>query len=191
MSGKTPVYRLTQEAYDQLWLIATECPDKYLDPKRDFGKALRDRGFPNYLEETGLFSDGPIELKPVESGPSNRADAQALRFHRSLEGMTPRLALDERLWAWMTHFPLHAYGIKRWSRSKTTNLLNYVRAHWFHSGICRRPLATQYRIAHLVDGTHGNKGGNGGCWRLQGRGRGKGVLRHCGLLSSADVLQLH
>ncbi len=134
MSGKTPVYRLTQEAYDQLWLMATECPDKYLDPKRDFGKALRDRGFPNYLEETGLFSDGPIELKPVESGPSNRADAQALRFYRSLEGMTPRLALDERLWAWITHFPLHAYGIKRWSRSKTTNLLNYVRAHWFHSG---------------------------------------------------------
>ena len=126
MSGKTPVYRLTQEAYDQLWLMAMERPENYLDPKRDFGKALGDRGFPSYLEETGLFSDGPIELKPVESGPSNRADAQALRFYRSLEGMTPRLALDERLWAWMTHFPLHAYGIKCWSRSKTTNLLNYV-----------------------------------------------------------------
>ena len=134
MSGKTPVYRLTQEAYDQLWLMAMERPENYLDPERDFGKALGDRGFPSYLEETGLFSDGPIELKPVVSGPSNRGDAQALRFYRSLEGITPRLALDERLWAWMTHFQLHSYGIKRWTRSKTTNLLNYVRAHWFHNG---------------------------------------------------------
>ena len=70
MSGKTPVYRLTQEAYDQLWLMAMERPENYLDPERDFGKALGDRGFPSYLEETGLFSDGPIELKPVVSGPS-------------------------------------------------------------------------------------------------------------------------
>ena len=134
MSGKSPVYRLTREAYDQLWLMATECPENYLDPERDFGKALLDQGCMSYLEETGLSSDGPIELSPVESGPSNRGDAQALRLYRSLESMTPRLALDERLWAWMTHFPLHAYGIKRWTRSKTTNLLNYVRAHWFHNG---------------------------------------------------------
>ncbi len=117
-----------------MWLAASECPEAYLDPRRDFEEVLRGRGVTDYLEETSLFSKGPIELEPVESGPSNRADVQSLRFHRSLEGMTPRLALDERLWTWMTHFPLHAYSIKRWSRSKNTNLVNYVRAHWFHNG---------------------------------------------------------
>ena len=134
MSGKHPVYRLTQEAYDQLWLAAEESPQAYLDPERDFAKVLQGRGVSDYLEETGVFSDRTIELTPVVSGPSNRADRQALSFYRSLEGMSPRLALDERMWAWMTHYRLHAYGLKRWHRAKNTNLPNYVRAHWFRNG---------------------------------------------------------
>ena len=48
--------------------------------------------------------------------------------------MSPIRATDERLWAWMTHFRLHAYGLKRWRRPSNLNLQNYVRSHWFSSG---------------------------------------------------------
>lgn len=133
MTEKYPVYRLTQEAYDQLWLAAREDPEAYLDPERDFGQVLNERGLTEYLEESGAFTNAPIELTPVESGPPNRADRQALEFYRSLDGMTPRLALDECLWAWVTHFRLHAYSLERWRRSKNTNLANYIRAHWFRN----------------------------------------------------------
>ena len=131
MSEKHPVFRLTQEAYDQLYKVAMEDPEPYLDPEMDFDVVLRRRGISEYLEDTGVFTDRPIDLVPVESGAPNRADRQALDFYRSFDAMTPRLALDERLWAWMTHFKLHAYGLKRWRRSKNSNLVNYVKAHWF------------------------------------------------------------
>ena len=146
MSERHPVYRLTQEAYDQLWLAARETPEAYLDPERDFAKVLQERGVSDYLEETGVSADRPIELTPVESGPPNRADRQALSFYRSLEGMTPRLALDEHLWTWMTHFRLHAYCLNRWRRSTSTNLLNYVRDHWFRESVCRCTMATQHCV---------------------------------------------
>ena len=70
---------------------------------------------------------------PTEASP-NRADRQALDFYRSFDGMNPRQATDERLWAWMTHFRLHAYGLERWRRLANVNMKNYVRAHWFSSG---------------------------------------------------------
>ena len=131
MAEKHPVFRLTQEAYDQLYEAAMKDPEAYLDPEMDFDAVLQQRGISRYLEDTGVFTDRPIDLSPVESGAPNSADRQALDFYRSFDGMTPRLALDERLWAWTTHFRLHAYGLKRWRRSKNANIGNYVRSHWF------------------------------------------------------------
>ena len=131
MAEKHPVFRLTQEAYDQLYEAAMEDPEAYLDPEMDFDAVLQQRGISRYIEDTGVFTDRLIELSPVESGAPNRADRQALDFYHSFDAMTPRLALDERLWAWMTHFRLHAYGLKRWRRVKNANLVNYVKTHWF------------------------------------------------------------
>ena len=52
MTESHPVYRLTQEAYDQLRLAADENPDSYLDPESDFAKVLRERGVCDPFEET-------------------------------------------------------------------------------------------------------------------------------------------
>ena len=135
MNGRHPVYRLTQEAYDQLWLAAEANPDSYLNAEMDFGAVLRERGVSNPFEETPITTDRPIALTPVaEGGIPNRADRQALAFYRSLDGMNPGKATDERLWAWMTHFRLHAYSLKRWRRPSGINMQNYVRSHWFSSG---------------------------------------------------------
>ena len=135
MSERHPVYRLTQEAYDQLRLAAEDDPDSYLDPGIDFAQVLHARGVSDYLEETSMTTDSPIALTPVEEGGvPNRADGQALDFYRSFEGMSPAAATDERMWAWMTHFRLHGYSLKRWRRPTNINMKTYVRDHWFSSG---------------------------------------------------------
>lgn len=134
MTDRHPVYRLSQEAYDQLRLAADENPDAYLDPDRDFGRILRDRGVTDPFEPTPITTDRPISLIPAPEGTTpHRADRQALDFYNSFDGMTPNTATDERLWAWMTHYRLHAYGLSRWRRPSNINMKNYVRNHWFSS----------------------------------------------------------
>ena len=135
MVDSHPVYRLTQEAYDQLRLAAEENPAAYLEPSIDFDAVLRKRGVSSYLEETPILTDRPITLTPPPEGSiPNRADAQALDFYKTFNGMSPQMATNERLWAWMTHFRLHDYSLKRWRRPTNVNLINYVRDHWFSSG---------------------------------------------------------
>ena len=165
MAESYPVYRLTQEAYDQLWLAAEEDPDSYLDADIDFAQVLRERGVSNPFEDTSIVTDRPIVLTPVAEGEiPNRADHQALDFYRSFDGMSPSKATDERLWAWMTHFCLHAYGLKRWRRSSNLNMQNYVRSHWFSSGstdaLWRHNTASRtWWIAHTaIKAAHGSAG---------------------------------
>ena len=124
-----PIFRLTQDAYHQLELFAREEPQSYLNPETDFAKVLLDRGVANFSEDTGIFSDRPIELTPVQSGPANRADRQALGFYHSMPDMTPSAATDGLMWTWMTHFRLHSYSINRWRLQG--DLTNYIRNHWF------------------------------------------------------------
>ena len=134
MSGSYPVYRLTQEAYDQLRLAADTDPRLYLEPETNFGALLADRGIDNYTEETEVTTTTPINLVPAVEGPRNRGDLQALNFYKSFNGMSLKLSTDERMWAWMTHFQLHAYSLGRWRRPSNINLTNYIRAHWFSAG---------------------------------------------------------
>ena len=123
MTDSHRVYRLTQEAYDQLRLAADEDPNSYLDPAIDFHRFLEERGVVDPFEETSITTDRPISLTPaVEGEIPNRADRQALDFYKSFAGMSPSRATDERLWAWMTHFRLHAYGLKRWRRPSNVNM---------------------------------------------------------------------
>ena len=123
------IFRLTQEAYDQLWLFAKENPKAYLDPDTDFIQVLLDRGVTDYAEDTGIVANRPISLTPVERVPANRADRQAIDFHRSMPGVTPSAATDSLMWTWMTHFRLHSYSIKRWRLQG--DLTNHIRNHWF------------------------------------------------------------
>ena len=128
-SERYPVFRLTQEAYDQLTIVARERPEIYLDSDTDFHQVLSDAGVTDYTEGTGIFATSPIALQPEATSPLNRADRQALEFYRSLDGMTANAATDGLMWTWMTHFPLHSYSVGRWRRQG--DLSNHVRTHWF------------------------------------------------------------
>ena len=35
------------------------------------------------------------------------------------------------MWAWMTHFKLHAYCVERWPRRGRVNPVNHIKSHWF------------------------------------------------------------
>ena len=130
-SHKQPVFRLTQAAYDALRLAAENNPELYQDPQADFHQVLLQQGIGEYLEDTGIYSNCPLTLTPVDTGTRNRADAQALDFYRSLIGMTPRLSTDGLIWAWMSHFKFHAYSIERWPRRGNVNPTGHARNHWF------------------------------------------------------------
>lgn len=132
MAASIPIRRLTQEAYDTLRLEAQVNSELYLNPNTDFHQLLLEKSINEYTEETGIVSTLPINLIPADSpSPPQEADRQALDFHGMLKGMTPRMATDGRMWAWMTHFQLHSYSLKRWRRQKNTNLSNHFLSHWF------------------------------------------------------------
>ena len=127
-----PVLRLTQESYDTLRSEAQYNHELYLDPNANFQQLLLEKGITEYTEKTGIVSSQPIILSPADSSSfPQKADRQALDFHLMLDGMTPRTATDGRMWAWMTHFKLHSYSLKRWRRQSNTNFSNYFASHWF------------------------------------------------------------
>ena len=133
MTERFPVYRLTRDAYNHLDRIAYTTPEVYLRQDTDFDRILRAAGFQEYTEDTGITTSVPISLSPVDDAPPNLADEQALDFYRSFDGLTPRVANDERMWAWVNHFRLHAYSLRRWRLQANTDLYNYIRSHWFTS----------------------------------------------------------
>lgn len=131
MDDRIPIMRFTQEAYDFLRSQAMQHPEIYLDPDTDFAAVLDTSGFTEHTEPTGLTFRGSISLEPSNSGNRNQADRQAIGFYHALEGMKPSRATDTRMWAWMTHFYLHAYSLERWRRTRSTKLPDYIKAHWF------------------------------------------------------------
>lgn len=126
-----PILKLTQEAYDCLRLVAEQSPETYLNPETDFAEILSAKGVTHVTEPIGINALQHLDLEPVSSGNANLADRQALGFYNALPGITPATATDARMWTWLAHFKLHAYGLKRWRRTRTTNLPDYIKAHWF------------------------------------------------------------
>ena len=131
MTLEDPIFRFTQDSYDRLSLLAEQNPEIYLNPDTNFTAILEDIGVEEHCEPTEIIARGPISLEPVTTGDRNLADHQALGFYNRLEGMTPARATDPLIWSWITHHKLHSYSIERWRRTKTTNLPDYVKAHWF------------------------------------------------------------
>ena len=126
-----PLMRLTRAAYNALEGYSQSNPEVWLDPSTDFAVVLDRLGITDYAEPTGLNSRRPINLKPAQSSPPNRADQQALDFYENLEGLTPVMASDDLIWAWITHFRIHHYVMQRWPLRNSSNVRDHIRNKWF------------------------------------------------------------
>lgn len=70
----------------------------------------------------------------AESGPDAEV-TNSLHVYRSLKGMTPALARDERIWVRICHIEALEYARKRWIKS--ADPVRDVRLHFFASGLPR------------------------------------------------------
>ena len=132
--------------------------EHYMDPNADFGKILND-GIGEYSEPAGITINGDIRLKPPEADSTSkrhRADEQALDFYNSLEGMTPRLATEPKILAYINHMYLHGYGIRRWPHRESNTFVANVQQHWLttssqKSSICKASISGRtWWMAHMA-----------------------------------------
>ena len=129
MTEPMNIYRLTDQAFRTLVNLAGSRPELWQDPEVDFAQALANEGITRYAEATGITADD-LSLTPPEQPPRPRADLQALDWSQRLEGMTTVNAADPNLLAWLNHFALHQYGIKRWPITTGAKPVNHIRRHW-------------------------------------------------------------
>ena len=146
------------------WLLDNIQDNKehYKDPNADFGKILND-SIGEYSEPTDITINGDIRLKPPEADSTSKrhqADDQALDFYNSLEGMTPRLATEPKILAYINHMYLHGYGIlplapqekQHFRCQRPAALAHYVKPEIIH-------MQGKHFRQDVVDGPHGHKGG--------------------------------
>ena len=157
------LYMLTKDAF--AWLYKEVPAQKYSDPDTDFGSLLAENGHENYCELAPVTINMPDLKDPAEySGNSKKrhlADIQSLRFYKSFEGMTPRLAANPYLLAYLNHFCLHKYGLSRWpTEGKPTD--KHVRLHWLTlgSGIWKSSISGRmWWLAHVATRAAASSGG--------------------------------
>ena len=130
MSDPTPVYRLTDIAFRALINEAENRPELWENPDTDFIQVMAEIGITNYREPTEVTAQEPVTLEPPPDNHRPTADRQALQFHQNLVGLTPAKASDPNLLAWVNHFTLHEYGIKRWPHPANSSPIAHIRRHW-------------------------------------------------------------
>ena len=125
------LHRLTSDAFVELRKYAEENTDAYADPEKDFKDVLRERcGDVEYLEPVDAVIKWPSDLIDPPADKPHLSDNQALKVHGALKGITPRLARDPNLWAYINHFYLHKYGIARWPAGDAPTT-RHIFEHWF------------------------------------------------------------
>ena len=124
------LYKFTYEAF--MWLhdnVETNI-NHYKYPDANFVKLLNDNSIKDYREETDVVINGSLSMKPPKDSKRHLADHQALDFYHSLEGMTPRMASEPEVLAYINHFYLHEYGLERWPLRGKATLVDNIRKHW-------------------------------------------------------------
>jgi hypothetical protein len=85
----------------------------------------------DWLCDSSLTVEALPELDPADNGAAEAANAVAL--HKSIVGLTPSQAADERLWTWLAHGPYWRYMQGRWpvSGKKDGTPTDYIQNHYF------------------------------------------------------------
>ena len=105
------LYRLGNKAFMWLYDNIDAHLKYYEDQDYDFEELLKQKFGENYrIPVDGVnMIETPYLEAPNQQYP-HKADRQALNFYKNLEGMTPALASDPRIFAYLNHIHLHKYG---------------------------------------------------------------------------------
>lgn len=101
----------------------------------DFADLVVDNGWA--IESTDVKVDTELLAQLNESLSQPQQDAEAsIIVYQALQGMTPAMAAEERVWTRLTHVECLAYSQARWIRtSEDEELLKAIRKHMFASGV--------------------------------------------------------
>ena len=127
------LYRFTHDAFRWLLTNIEKNAAHYENPRADFASLLQENGIENYRTLTDIRIKGKIDMTPPADLSARRrhlADHQALRFYNALDGMTPRLATEPEILAYINHMHLHEYGISRWPQSRPGTPVSSIQQHW-------------------------------------------------------------
>lgn len=104
--------------------------------ERDFLDLEKQNGW--VIETTIARWDPAIVASLDPSGTPAAEVNNSLLIYKGLEGMTPALAREERMWARLCHIECLEYARKRWLGKKETEV-SAVRHHFFAAGLrgCR------------------------------------------------------
>ncbi|MDA7998112.1 MAG: DUF6339 family protein, partial [Nitrosopumilus sp.] len=129
------LYKLTPDGYNRLWTYARNHPDKYMDPGIKFDDILSEGSTDEpYRIDSGVKITRSLELPPADAKNRHRGDMYCLGFYRSMDGMTPRIASDPMVLAYINHFYLHPYAISRWEHKQNPReTVRSISNHWFSS----------------------------------------------------------
>ena len=128
--------RLTDAALDTLRIMAGSRPELWLDPDTDFSVELEALNLQDYLVPTRVSVAAAIFLPSADEYPDrekHKSDINAWEFAENFAELPMNMMSDPNLLAWLSHFPLHRYGISRWPRQPNASLTNYVRRRYLPS----------------------------------------------------------
>lgn len=95
------------------------------------GELILENGQLKELKDCGIPDD--LCSRMVESNSDYEA---AICLHSSLN-ISPQLASDEHLWAYLSHGPLLKYVQQRWPIDTDKNYITHIQEHWFVNGQAR------------------------------------------------------
>lgn len=101
----------------------------------------RSGNFKHLVEDDAIVLNGDILideflLNGMHCNGGDRDVENSLLVSQSIEGLTPYLARDERIWVYLTHTILLNYTRDRWPIPEDDNdAINYISAHFFSKGI--------------------------------------------------------
>jgi hypothetical protein len=131
---KEPLKLLSAGTVERLATDLDKNLDRYISG--DFADLAKQTG---WAIETALARWDPTIVMKLDAGGTPEAEIKnSLLIYEGLEGMTPALAREERLWARLCHVECLVYARARWLNG-AGSIANQVRIHFFAPGLpgCR------------------------------------------------------
>ena len=99
------------------------------------------------METTVAYSDPLPPIRGVDAGDDAK---NAIKIHTALRSISPSMASDHRLWAYLTHGPYFGYCSSRW-KFRSGDPESHIKTRWFFKrGIQRNAIGRLWWAGYLT-----------------------------------------